>query len=95
VGVADRTYRAWKDQPEFRNAHAEAQRGAWVQAVGGLVALAPLAVRTLRRLLRAERDDIRLKAALGLLDRGMKMVELEDLLLRLEALEAASAGKRP
>src|SRR5262249_55951165 len=95
AGVADRTDRLWKDQPEFRTALAEAQREAWGQSVGALKGLGPLAVRVLRWLLRSDRDDVRLTAALELLDRGTKAVEVDDLMKRLEALEAASGNKRP
>jgi hypothetical protein len=85
--VSERAYRKWKDRAEFRDALATAQRDAWSESVGLLKGLAPLAVRRLRRLLQSSRADVQLRAALGLIDRGMKAVEADDIVRRLDALE--------
>ncbi|HEY1378082.1 MAG TPA: hypothetical protein VGF55_14875 [Gemmataceae bacterium] len=95
--MSERAYRKWKDQPEFRDALAAAQRDAWAESVGLLKGLAPLAVRRLRRLLGSGREDVQLRAALGLIDRGVRAVEVEDVMRRLAALEAQvlPAGEPP
>jgi hypothetical protein len=85
--VSERAYRIWKDLPHFQAALAAAQRDAWSESVGLLKGLAPLAVRRLRRLLQVARPEVQLRAALGLLDRGLKAVEADDIVRRLDALE--------
>jgi hypothetical protein len=85
--VSERAYRKWKSRPEFLEALATAQRGAWSDSVGLLKGLAPLAVRRLRRLLLSSRPDVQLRAALGLIDRGVKAIEADDIMRRLAALE--------
>jgi hypothetical protein len=87
AGCSTRSYTAWRDDTEFASALQTAQRDAWARAVGSLKGLAPAAVRRLRKLLSSEREDVALKVALGLLDRGTKAVEVADLLARVEALE--------
>jgi hypothetical protein len=52
-----------------------------------LKGLAPLAVRRLRRLLRSSRPEVQLRAALGLIDRGVRAIEADDIGRRLDALE--------
>jgi hypothetical protein len=90
AGVSPRTYRDWKGQDEFRHALADAQKAAWSEATGLLKGLAPQAVRKLRSLLNSK-DEVALRTALGLLDRGTKAVEVADVLARLDVLEAAAA----
>jgi hypothetical protein len=85
--VSERAYRKWKGSPKFQAALANAQRDAWSESVGLLKGLAPLAVRRLRQLLRSARPDVQLRAALGLIDRGVKAIEADDLLRRIAALE--------
>jgi hypothetical protein len=85
--VSERAYRKWKTQPDFREALAAAQRDAWSESVGMLKGLAPQAVRQLGRLLRSSRPDVQIRAALGLIDRGIKAIEADDIMRRLAALE--------
>ena len=89
AGVSPRTYRDWKGQPEFAEALAAARKGAWTDAAGLLRGLAPAAVRRLRILLRSQKEDVALRAAVALLDRAARAVELGDLLERVDALEMA------
>jgi hypothetical protein len=94
--VSPRTYRLWKGQSEFQTALADAQKASWAESVGLLKGLAPLAVRRLRGLLNSK-DEVALRTALGVLDRGAKAVEVAEVLARLDVLEAAAAkrdGKR-
>jgi hypothetical protein len=87
AGVSTRSYRSWKQEPEFIRALSDAQREAWQTALGQLKALAPAAVRRLRALLKSQEDSTALRTALGILDRATKATELSDLIQRLEALE--------
>ena len=85
--VSERAYRKWKARPESHDALVAAQRDAWSKSVGLLKGLAPLAVRRLRWLLQSSRPDVQLRAALGLIDRGVKAIEADDIVQRLDTLE--------
>jgi len=88
AGCSPRAARRWKDDPEFQAAWADARRAAWGEATAALQGLAPAAVRRLRALLASGKENVALRAALGLIDRAAKAVELNDLAERVEALEA-------
>jgi hypothetical protein len=85
--VSERAYRKWKAHPAFQEALSIAQRDAWSESVGLLKGLAPMAVQRLRHLRQSSRPDVQLRAALGLIDRGVKAIEADDLMRRLAALE--------
>jgi hypothetical protein len=92
--VADRTLRTWLRDEEFARALKAAQSEAFSRAAGALQAAAVQAVRVLRGALRSKKDGVRLRAALGMLDRAFRAAELIQLEDRITRLEQA-AGYSP
>jgi hypothetical protein len=86
--VSERTARRRLGDPTFQRALADARRLVLGQALGVLTDAATAAARTLRALLDADADSIRLGAARAILDAAKQHVELDDIARRLEALEA-------
>jgi hypothetical protein len=74
--------------PVFQQQVADARRAVLAQALGILTDAATAAAQTLRALLDADADSIRLGAARAILDAAKQHVELDDIARRLEALEA-------
>ncbi len=90
--VSERTaYRRLTD-PAFKRAVQTARAELLAQAVGRLADAATAAVVTLRALLDAETDSVRLGAARVILDAGMKGAELVDLAERVATLEEQQAA---
>ena len=86
VGVA--TARRRLREPEFRRRVDEARADMIRQAVAQLSAASTDAVATLRGLLGAESESVRLGAARSILEVGVKLREAQDLAERIAALEA-------
>jgi len=90
--VSERTaYRRLAD-PAFKRAVQTARAELLAQAVGRLADAATAAVATLRDLLDAEADSVRLGAARAILDAGMRGTELVDLAERVATLEEQQAA---
>jgi hypothetical protein len=87
VNVPERTARDWRKLPEFKEALDSARKEAFREAVGRLKGLAGAAVGTLAKMLRS-RDEVAVRAAIALLKEGTRAVELDELVARIEALEA-------
>ena len=85
VGVAT-AYRRLKE-PEFRRQVDEARAALIGQAIARLSAASTDAVSTLKDLLTAESETVRLGAAKAILDLGLRLREHEDLAERVAALE--------
>ena len=80
-------YRRLRD-PEFRRRVNEARAAFTERALGRLSAASTAAVRTLRQLLKAKSDAVRLAAARTILELGTKLRETVELEQRILALEA-------
>jgi hypothetical protein len=91
LGTHERTVRRWLAQPAFARAYRQARRRVVEDAVARLQKASTAAVMTLALALRADRATDRIRAAVAILDRGLKGVELFDLAERVETLEAAAA----
>jgi hypothetical protein len=89
AGVSARTVRRRLDDAAFRGEVEAARRAAVARAVGAVADGATAAAATLRLLLQAEAESVRLGAARALLEYAIKGIELTDVLERLERLEAA------
>ena len=74
-------------ESEFRQRVAEARDEMVSRAVARLSATSTLAADTLRELLKARSETVRLGAARTVLELGMKLRETEDLAARIAALE--------
>jgi DNA-binding transcriptional MerR regulator len=87
VGVNESTLRTWLQQGAFVTAYREARRRVVEDAVAQLQRLTSKAVQALRRNLTAGSPADQVRAALGILDRAVKGVELLDIEERLAAVE--------
>ena len=77
-------------QPEFRTRVEEVRRETLERTTAQLSATGLQAVTTLRNLLNADSEHVRLGAARGILELGTRLRESLELEQRLAALEAAS-----
>ena len=93
--VSERTTRRRLGDPTFQRALADARRIVLGQALGVLTDAATAAARTLRALLDAESESVRVRAATAILDAARAHVELDDLAQRVVALETASETWEP
>jgi transposase len=92
-GIGVRTIERWKRDPPFQDAYREASRACLSETVGRLRAAAGDAVETLRAALQDELTSNRIRAAIALLDTAVK-VEVDDVVRRVDALEAAAGRSR-
>jgi hypothetical protein len=90
AAVSPRTLRTWLKDPAFAAAYREARPGVLKRTVARFLAASGKAVATLEGLLDGDRPATRLAAALAILDRAVRGVELLDVAARLDALEAAA-----
>lgn len=92
IGVNEQTLRRWLKDPAFAADYKAARRQTLELAVGALHDLAGEAVLTLRQTLTADVPAaVRVRAALGILERAFAGAEMLDLDARVEALEARFA----
>lgn len=95
AGVGERTLHRWlQEDVGFVNAYAKARKQAYCHAVALAHRYAPLAVQTLARICNNEKISAatRVQAAAHLLRVGRDAIELDDILARLDAIEAASGA---
>jgi hypothetical protein len=92
--VGERTLRGWLKEPAFLATYRAARRQAVEAALGHLQRATGKAVRTLVGCLKATKESDRVKAALGILDRAVKAVELIDLEERVAGLERVAEWQR-
>jgi hypothetical protein len=92
AGVSERTARRRLDEPEFRKQVDEARREMLTRAVGKLADAGTEAAETLRKLLQAESESVRLGACRAILELGTRLREAEELERRLVALEEQQAA---
>jgi hypothetical protein len=87
VGVNEKTLRNWLKLPAFLAAYRDARRQTVEMALALLQRVTGLAVEALVRNLTTGKASSEVSAALGILDRAVRGVELVDLLERVEELE--------
>ena len=90
-GLAEVTVRRWLKQEAFQQAYRDARRQVVQQAIVQVQQATGEAVETLRQVMQ-DTDapaSARVSAAKAILDTAVKAVELEDLEMRIAALEAA------
>lgn len=89
-GVTGRTVRRWLEDPSFAARVSEVRVQILDRTVGALVDASTEAVATLRELMTSsESDNVRMRAALGILDAAVTMRESLELERRIAALEDA------
>ncbi|ACL06907.1 phage protein [Desulfatibacillum aliphaticivorans] len=89
AGITSRTLLRWLKNEDFIEAYRQARREVVQQAVAGIQGAMSEALDTLRGVMKDAQATpaARVSAARTILDMGLKGVELEDVLVRLEALE--------
>jgi hypothetical protein len=89
VGVGKTTLWRWQKDPEFQKALLEARREAYAQSVGRLQQGSAAAAATLLRVMTdpAAPASSRVRAAQCVLDKAARGIELQDLDVRVRAIE--------
>jgi len=87
VGVSEPTLRRWLKLPDFLAAYREARREVMEKAMAQMQQASWAASTTLIKLLGANNESTRLRAAIALLDQANKGLEMLDHEERLAALE--------
>ena len=95
AGIGEATLRRWLQRDDFQAAYRRARRETVSQAVAHLQRVSGEAVETLRTIMNDDQkpSSARVTAARVILEMSIKAVELEDLEVRIAALEALSAAK--
>jgi hypothetical protein len=95
AGIGEATLRRWLQRDDFQAAYRGARREAVSQAVAHLQRISGEAVEALRTIMNDDQkpSSARVTAARVILELSIKAVELEDLAVRIAALEALSATK--
>jgi transposase-like protein len=94
AGLGEKTLRRWLKDEGFKRALDEARREVLAQTIANLLRASSRAVNVLIGLLESEAEGIRLRAALGLVDRAMEMVAYLNLETRLESVEEQLKQRR-
>jgi hypothetical protein len=93
AGVSERTAHRRLADPAFRQRVTEARAEMVERALGQLADGSSEAVGTLRKLLKAKADFVKLSAARTILEMGNKLRESVELQQRIAALEERLKGK--
>ena len=93
IGVGEATLRRWLKLEGFSTAYRAARRQAVVIAIAQLQRASGEASDTLHKLLMAESEAVRLRAAVAILDHAQKGLELWDIEERLASLEERMADQ--
>lgn len=94
AGVNPRTVRRWLEDDEFRDQVAQLRRDMLTGTVGQLTDAATQAVATLRDMLSANSEQVRVSAARAILSALVVVRESVDLEQRIDALEAEAERKK-
>lgn len=92
VGISEVTLWRWLQDPEFQDKYRTARRQAVSQSITQLQKISSEAVETLREVMNNKETPpaSRVTAAKAVLEMAIKAVEVEDLAVRIEALEKAA-----
>jgi hypothetical protein len=96
AGVGGRTLYRWlQEDATFQQAYRDARRAAVSQAIAHVQRATSTAVKTLEAIMRSTKapSSARVSAARAVLEMALKGMELEDLSVRIEALERALHGR--
>jgi hypothetical protein len=97
VGLSTATLMRWQKVPDFQTAYREARRATYGQAVVRLQQGASAAATTMLKTMIDPNApaSTRLRATECVMNHATEAIEIEDILVRLAALEAASASEDP
>jgi len=92
VGINPNTLLRWMKEPEFQIAYREARRAAFGQATARLQQATGAAVSTLLKIMVDTNapPSTRVRAADSVLDHAKQAIEIEDVEVRVAALERAA-----
>jgi hypothetical protein len=91
AGIGYTTAKRWRDTSGVQTQISQYRDRMITEAVGKLAVLAGEATETLKAALSAESDGVRVRAALGILDRLLALRSASELEERIAALEARAA----
>jgi hypothetical protein len=97
IGVTQQTLLRWMQVPEFDAAYRKARRAAFSQSTARLQQATSAAVSTLLKIMVDTNapPSVRVRAADSVLDHAKQAIEIEDVEVRVAALEqAAELSKR-
>jgi hypothetical protein len=96
VGVGASTLLRWQKLPEFQKAYLEARRLAYSQAVARLQQGTSAAATTVLKLMVDANTpaSVKLRAAEVLFNHAAKAIEIEDIDMRVAALEQAAESEQ-
>jgi hypothetical protein len=92
IGIGTQTLLRWLKIPEFEKAYREARRAAFAQATARLQQATGAAVSTLLKIMVDTNApaSTRVRAADSVLDHAKQAIEIEDIDVRVAALERAA-----
>jgi len=93
-GVSERSLWRWLQREDFTKRFREAQRAVVSSAVGELQAATIEAVKTLRRNLTCGSATAENSAAIAILEKSFKAIEIEELQERITKLETMVEGQQ-
>src|SRR3954454_11922539 len=94
VGISTTTLVSWMKQPEFDEAYRQARRAAFGQSISRLQQASGAALSTLLKVMIDPNSpaSTRVRAADSVLNHAAKAIEIEDIEVRLAALEQSVAS---
>jgi hypothetical protein len=97
AGIGKQTLIRWLKLPEFQEAYREARRAAVSQANARLQQASSAAVSTLLKIMVDANAPaaVRVRAADRILERGKQGLEIEDIEVRVAALEQSAEQAKP
>ena len=92
IGITPKTMLRWMKVPEFEKAYREARRAAFGQSIARLQQASTAAVSTLLKIMVDPNSpaSTRVRAADSVLDHAKQAIEIEDVEVRVAALEQAA-----
>jgi hypothetical protein len=96
TGIAPNTLLKWMKDLEFQAAYRDARRAAHSQSIARLQQATSAAVTTLLKVMvdPSTPPSTKVRAADSVLDHSAKSIEIEDIDVRVAALEAAAASSQ-
>ena len=96
AGVPTRSLHRWLSEPMFADAYREARRMAYTQAISRLQQMSSAAVTVLGKVLVDPNTpaSTKVRAADSILNHAAKAIEIEDIEVRVAALEQAAELSR-
>ena len=96
IGIVPKTLLRWMQVPQFQNAYREARRAAFGQSIARLQQASTAAVSTLLKIMvdTATPASVRVRAADSVLNHSKHAIEIEDIDVRVAALEQTAEQTR-